>query len=108
MRIILHIQTDHLDAEQQELYFRLFQYDDPSIESDFEPRPGDVITLADYVYPPDNISQYRENFGNAMRIIVKHRELWLNKDLWIDEATYYCRLLTEEQYWAGKWLDFHI
>ena len=30
-----------------------------------------------------------------MRIIVKHRELWLNKDLWIDEATYYCRLLTD-------------
>ena len=95
MRIKLHIQTDHLNAEQQELYFRLFKYDDPLIESDFEPRPGDVITLADYVYPPDNISQYRENFGNAMRIIVKHRELWLNKDLWIDEATYCCRLLTD-------------
>lgn len=51
MRIRLHIQTDHLKAEQRELYYSLFRYDDPLIESDFEPRHGDVITLADYVYP---------------------------------------------------------
>ena len=102
MRIKRHIQTDHLDAEQQELYFRLFEYDDHLIESDFEPRPGDVITLADDVYPPDKINQYREAFGSTMRIIVKHRELWFNNDLRIDEATYCCRLLTEEQYWRDN------
>ena len=60
--------------------------------------PEDMITLADYVYPPNRISRYREKFCNTMRIIVKHRELWLNKDSRIDEATYYYRLLTEQQY----------